>query len=214
MAIKALTGHMTDMYERAVVWEADAFRLVSYLPISPYCAELLDEFTIPGKGSAGSHMCLVMPVYGGDVKALVEGWPTALPLPIAKRIVLHLLRGIAHLHERGIVHTDIKHDNIFFSTTMTADDIEAWMTREPSRRHAPEASADGVVQAAVSQPLPMISEDEAMRATYLLADFGSGKSFYRTFSTQILIPDFSTTVGPPSQPNDHITPSTATGGVP
>ena len=165
---------MTDMYERAIVWEAEALRLVSQLPASPHCAQLLDEFTIPGKGSAGSHMCFVMPVYGGDMKALVEARKTALPLPLVKRIVLHLLRGIAHAHERGIVHTDIKHDNIFFSTTMTAEDIEAWVTREPSLRHATETSYDGAIQAAVSQPLPMISEDEAMRATYLLADFGCG----------------------------------------
>ena len=46
---------------------------------------------------------------------------------------------------------------------MTADDIEAWVTKDLSRRHAPEAAHDDVVQAAVSQPLPMISEGEAMQ---------------------------------------------------
>ena len=166
------------MYESAVVWEAEALRLVSFLPTSPHCTQLLDEFTIPGKGSAGSHMCFVMPVYGGDVKALLKSRMTSLPFPLAKRIVLHLLRGIAHAHEREIVHTDIKHDNIFFSTAMTTDDIEAWVSKEPSRRNAPEASYDGTVQSAVSQPLPMISDDEAMRATYLLADFGCGTCFF------------------------------------
>jgi hypothetical protein len=64
---------------------------------------------------------------------------------------------------------------------MTVDAIEAWMAKVPSRRHAPEASADGVVQVAVSQPLPMISEEEAMRATYLLADFGSGTCCLSSF---------------------------------
>ncbi|TDL19552.1 kinase-like protein [Rickenella mellea] len=165
VAVKALTGHATDLYERAVVWEPEALRLISRPPSSPHCTQLMDEFKIPGKGSAGSHMCFVMPVYGGDVKGLVEARTTALPLPLAKWIVLHLLRGIAHTHESRIVHTDLKHDNIFYSTSMTADGIGAWVTNEPSRRHAPEISHDGVVQAAVSQPLPMISEDEAMRAT-------------------------------------------------
>jgi serine/threonine protein kinase len=172
---------MTDMGERGVACEAEALRLLSQAPASPHCTQLLDEFTISGKGSAGSHRCFVMPVYGGDVKAFVKARTTALPLPLVKRIVLHLLRGIAHTHERGIVHTDIKHDNIFFSTTMTADDIEAWVTKDPSRRHAPEASHDGVMQVAVSQPLPMISEDEAMRATYLLADYGCGMCFSPDF---------------------------------
>ena len=107
-------------------------------------------------------MCFVMPVCGGYVEAVVHAQSTALPFSLAKRIILHLLRGIAYVHERGIVHTDLKHDNIFFSTTMSMEDIGAWVTGEPSRRHPLETSHDGVMQVAVSQPLPMISEDEAM----------------------------------------------------
>ena len=162
VAVKVLAGHITDVYERTLIWEPEALRIVSYPPASPHCAQLLDEFTIPGKGSAGSHMCFVMPVYGGDVKALIEAQTTALTLPLAKRIALHLLRGIAHAHEREVIHTDLKLNSVFFSTKMITDDIEAWLMKNPSRRYAPEASHDGEVQAAVSQPLPMISEDEAM----------------------------------------------------
>ena len=169
---------MSYLVGRGAAAEAQVLQVISRPPISPHCTQLLVEFTISGKGSAGSRMCFVMPVYGGDVGALVQSRRTAFPLPLVKRIALHLLRGIAHTHGRGIVHTDIKPDNIFFSTTMTADDIEAWVTKEPSRRHPPEASHDGVVQAAVSQPLPMISMDEAMQATYVLADFGCGVCFY------------------------------------
>jgi len=64
---------------------------------------------------------------------------------------------------------------------MTTDDIEAWVAKKPLRRHAPEASYDSVMQVVVSQPLPVISEDEAMRATYLLADFGCGMVFLSNF---------------------------------
>ena len=120
------------------------------------------------------HMCFVMPVYGGDVKLLQYSCKSRFPHPLAKRIALHLLRGLAHTHERGVVHTDLKHDNIFFDTKMTTKGIEDWIAKEPSRRHPPEASPDGVLQAAVSQPLPMISGEEAMQATYILGDFGCG----------------------------------------
>ena len=178
VAVKALTGHMTLAIQRLVACEATVLRLISQQPTSPHCTLLLDEFTIPGKGTAGEHLCFVMPVYGGDVGRLISAQMTDLPLPLVKRIALHLLRGIAHVHGHGFVHTDLKLDNIFFSTSMIADDIEAWVAKEPSRRHAPETSHDGMVQAAVSQPLPMISEKEAMRATYVLADFGCGMVFY------------------------------------
>lgn len=35
-----------------------------------------------------------------------------LPLPITKQILRDALRGLAAMHEKGIVHTDIKADNI------------------------------------------------------------------------------------------------------
>jgi len=171
---------MTLAIERSYLCEAAVLRLISRQPTSPHCTPLLDEFTVPGKGSARSHLCFVMPVYGGDSRRLVVTRTTPLPLPLAKRIALHLLRGIAHTHGYGVVHTDVKLDNVFFSTTMTADHIGTWVAKDPSRRHAPETSHDGMVQAAVSQPLPMISEEEAMRATYVLADFGCGMRFYQT----------------------------------
>ncbi|KAF7364237.1 Serine/threonine-protein kinase SRPK [Mycena sanguinolenta] len=44
------------------------------------------------------------------------------------------------------------HDNIFFATDLETTDIEHWMKEDPSRRHPPEMSQDGIVQAAVSQP--------------------------------------------------------------
>ncbi|KAJ7036690.1 kinase-like protein [Mycena alexandri] len=170
VAIKALTGHMTGMNEKGVYWEAEALRLLSFRsqdpsfkPSSPHCVRLLDEFILPGRGSAGSHMCFVMPVYG-----------TPFELPTAKRISLHLLRGIAFAHERGIVHTDLKHDNIFFTTELETTDIERWLKEDPSRRHEPELSQDGIIKAAVSQPLPKISDELARRATYVLSDFGCG----------------------------------------
>jgi serine/threonine protein kinase len=115
---------------------------------------------------------------GGDVKALqveVAG-KNGLPLPLAKRILLHTLRGLAHMHHCQIVHTDLKHDNIMFDTgPITQADIAALIERDPSRRHPPEESWECVVQAAVSQPLPLPSLSEAMNRTYMVSDFGSGK---------------------------------------
>ncbi len=74
------------------------------------------------------------------------------------------------------MHTDVKHDNTFFDTPLTTDDFDALVASDPPRRHPPEASPyDGLsVQAAVSQPLPLPTLQEAMQLNFLLADFGSG----------------------------------------
>ncbi|EDR12577.1 uncharacterized protein LACBIDRAFT_311104 [Laccaria bicolor S238N-H82] len=116
---------------------------------------------------------------GGDVKALVKPAGSTskhLPLPLAKRILLHVLHGLAHIHHCGVVHADLKHDNIMFDIgPMTRDDIETFIKMNPARRHPPEESWQCVVQAGVSQPLPLPSPSEAMTRNYMVADFGSAQ---------------------------------------
>ena len=81
-----------------------------------------------------------MPVYGGDVKALHAAGLQPFSLPLAKRIILQMLRGIAHAHSRRVVHTDLKHDNIFFDFSLQNSQIEEWLARDPSRRHPPASA--------------------------------------------------------------------------
>ena len=115
---------------------------------------------------------------GGDIKSLqveVAG-KEGLPLPLAKRILLHTLHGLAHLHHCHLVHTDLKHDNIMFDTgPITQDDIATLTKMDPARRHPPEESWECTVQAAVTQPLPLPSLSDATSRNYMVADFGSGE---------------------------------------
>lgn len=46
-----------------------------------------------------------------------------VPLPITKRILRDVLHGITALHDKSIVHTDIKPDNILVDWKETGDDI-------------------------------------------------------------------------------------------
>ncbi|KAJ6612759.1 kinase-like domain-containing protein [Mycena sp. CBHHK59/15] len=106
---------------------------------------------------------------------LTAAFKAPLPLPLAKRVLLHTLRGLAHTHKCGVVHTDLKPDNIFISNIMSPSDIQALIEADPSRRHEAEASYDGIVHAAVSQPIPGPAMEDAMTRTYVLGDFASAQ---------------------------------------
>ena len=182
VAIKALTGYATFIMQQGVSWELSALKRISSPgSVSAHCLSLLSHFTHRGRGNDGEHLCLVTDVMGGDVRSLqlsLTGEPKVFPLPLAKRILLHTLRGIAHIHSCGVVHTDLKHDNIMFSAKSASPAyIDALLAADPPRHNPPEESWDSIVQSAVSQPLPQPSLEEAMTRTYVVSDFGSGELF-------------------------------------
>ncbi|KAG6860547.1 hypothetical protein C0995_009941 [Termitomyces sp. Mi166 len=61
---------------------------------------------------------------------------------------------------------------------MSTEDITSLLISDPSRRHDPENSPDGMVQAAVSQPLPLPSFEDAMKSTFLLGDYSHGRLLF------------------------------------
>ncbi|KAK7053151.1 hypothetical protein VNI00_003770 [Paramarasmius palmivorus] len=174
VAVKVCTGHTTELDRKNLVWESDALRAVSFEPLSPHTIRLLSDFTLPGNELTGDHLCFVTPLYRGDVSSLMAARSgKGLPLPLAKRILLHLLRGIVHAHSRSVVHADLKTDNIFIDTRLSSANVEGFLKEYPARRHEPELSHEGqIVQSAVSQHFPVISLEEAQEATYVLGDFG------------------------------------------
>ncbi|KZT05058.1 kinase-like protein [Laetiporus sulphureus 93-53] len=176
VTIKAFTGYITSLIPTGQCWELDALYLVSAPPQSPYCQRYITEFTIPRRVvTDGDHLCIVTPVYSDDIKALVcalcQEKPRAFSLRLVQHIILHILHGLTHMHSCKVIHTDLKHDNIFFTTEMGTEDIERWIAEDPPRHHNPERSQSTIICTAVSQPLPMISMEEALHATYLLGDF-------------------------------------------
>jgi serine/threonine protein kinase len=72
--------------------------------------------TVAGEGSSGSHLSLVTLLLAGDSKSLCH-LNAARILPLAKRVLLHTLRGVSHAHMCGVVHTDLKPENISVSCT-------------------------------------------------------------------------------------------------
>ncbi len=180
VAVKVLTGFWTRLCRKGIGREPEVLRILEAGASTPHCVRLLKVFDLPGKSAAeGDHICLVTPVYSGDFGSFSYPYVRArqhLPLHVIKRAPLHMLRGLAYAHAHQIVHTDIKRDNIFIDTGVTDQEIEDFLVKNPGQRHDPEMSEEGIVQSAVSQTFPPISVQDAAKATYLLADFGSGGS--------------------------------------
>lgn len=116
-----------------------------------------------------------------------------LPLPLAERVLLHTLKGTEHLHECCIVHTgalsvlvskdaasflptDLKQDNIMFDSGRSDAELRTIIEMEKPRRHPPEASLEGNVRVALSQPLPLPQDlSEALQRTYMIGDLGGSQ---------------------------------------
>ncbi|KAG6893141.1 hypothetical protein C0992_011167 [Termitomyces sp. T32_za158] len=192
VAIKALTGYQNSLSNYGRSYEFAALQAVTVTyPQAPHCLTISGAFSLSGKGTDGYHICYVTPLLGGNVEGLLSHLSCRPPFPLIKRIILHTLRGLAHTHRNGYIHTDLKLDNIFFSTKLSAQDISSLLETDPPRLHDPEYSPDGTVQAAVSQPLPYPSLEDAMACTFLLGDYSHARPISKNRPVQpIAIPPY------------------------
>ncbi|KAL8912724.1 MAG: hypothetical protein Q9172_007454 [Xanthocarpia lactea] len=94
---------------------------------SAHVITLLDHFYCQGPN--GTHLCLVLEPMGASVADMLEelpqnkvarlrfGYVSRYPKWMAKRVLTHILRGIAFLHLRGVIHGDIQPGNLLFSAS-------------------------------------------------------------------------------------------------
>src|ERR1700733_10729528 len=70
------------------------------------------------------------------------------------------------------LRVDLKATNIMckLPEATSSDKLQVLLAAEPSRRHPPEPSWDYPVEAAVSQPLPPPALDQALSASFVIAD--------------------------------------------
>jgi serine/threonine protein kinase len=120
-------------------------------PDAQHITILLDEFQ--HEGPNGKHQCLVFEAMGASVASLVEELPENKPKMygkverypkwMAKKILLHALRGLAFLHRNGVVHGDIQPGNILFSIQGIDNIKEDELVQDESTTAIPVKRLDG-----------------------------------------------------------------------
>lgn len=155
---------------------------------SAHVITLLDSFDLQGPN--GTHLCLVLEVMGASVAAMIEELPqnepkrfghvSRYPKWMAKRVLTHMLRGIAFLHSRGVTHGDIQPGNLLFSTSGL--DSVSVAELEDDENSAVEAlkrldrKADKWAPRYVAIPDPLIDyTDPDAGFTVKISDMGAGK---------------------------------------
>ncbi|KAF2847505.1 kinase-like protein [Plenodomus tracheiphilus IPT5] len=118
---------------------------------SQHITVLLDEFQ--HEGPNGKHQCLVFEAMGATAASLVEELPENKPKMygkvqrypkwIAKKILLHALRGLAFLHRNGVVHGDIQPGNLLFSVEGIDNTKEEELVQDESTTAVPLQRLDG-----------------------------------------------------------------------
>ncbi|KAG6829730.1 hypothetical protein H0H92_003689 [Tricholoma furcatifolium] len=131
--------------------------------------------------SDGEHLCLVTELLHSDLNncmtAAAKDGDRYLPVPVVKKIISQVLRGITNLHECGIAHTDIKTSNIMIDNShyWTTKAIDKWLEKNPPRTYPPTPSLHKPVTVFISQPLPAPLVHMLTSCDFKLVDFSNGQ---------------------------------------
>eukprot|EP00438_Fugacium_kawagutii_P001942 Skav226037 [mRNA] locus=scaffold2502:151997:154751:- [translate_table: standard] len=96
---------------------------------SDFVVKMTDHFWHTGPN--GRHKCMTFEVMGENLLALVKHYDyNGIPLDLCKRLSRHTLKGLEYIHACGVIHTDVKLENVLICRhDMTA------LVQEASQAH-------------------------------------------------------------------------------
>ena len=114
LKVVTLADHDNEMLKSDIT-EIQVHR---YLQGHPNVAEFITAFSDP------EHIWIVMKVYPTSVRALLNGSGLGLDVATVRRLTSGILHGLAFMHAKGVVHCDLKPENVLVAedgTTKIAD---------------------------------------------------------------------------------------------
>eukprot|EP00930_Biecheleria_cincta_P036914 TRINITY_DN2529_c0_g1_i2.p1 TRINITY_DN2529_c0_g1~~TRINITY_DN2529_c0_g1_i2.p1 ORF type:complete len:782 (+),score=185.89 TRINITY_DN2529_c0_g1_i2:28-2346(+) len=123
---------------------------------SEHVVKMTDHFWHTGPN--GRHKCMTFEVMGENLLALVKHYDyNGLPLPLCRRLSRHTLLGLEFIHARGVIHTDVKLENVLIQRHDLAE-----LAREADQAHlAFMEQKSGLEQLSKSQKKRMKKKSKA-----------------------------------------------------
>lgn len=107
VAVKLLHPHMTENPEVSARFDREA-RSASRLD-HPNCVQVTDF----GSTEQGTKFMVMQLLEGGELTQILE---KPVPAKRAVELTLQILRGLEHAHKQGVIHRDVKPENVFVTS--------------------------------------------------------------------------------------------------